>query len=1028
MGEQFALLHQAFIGAYYDVGFGQSSWLWLWYRPITIGFTIIFAILSIMKAEKIGKATYLVTCTILLLVLSLTHFSEIAIFVVILVILSMVTPKIGLRTKETAYSVIMSLILSNIISLVYLKIFGSKAVTLNLELTAVLVVLSLLCIFLSSYTRRIRLKGTFNNKVLTSFALLIYGIVIVFWLTNYTSITEHIRSIITSPTGETLALPISVLPVLLGITGILTIPAIVLILSRYRNHSVVIFPIIFIIVLIIGKIITYLNINIVDMNYWERRLIPFLWFSGSIMASVTIIKITEFVRNKRVSARVSKPMRELIITVFIGTVVVTGILSTFLTIEYQLYNSSKYSLTSNEKMFIEALDDSSSNSSLLTLSSRMNSISEYSKINYVIGSFQHQIWPSISPEMPLNVLSGLNNSALIYLNDTDYSTIYKKGYEKGYVFSHLMNSNLADHKDLGFGNLIQIPPLSPPTANSNMVLILPNDNIDQSYNAYHILAGSKFNFTTANIFDIQTIKKADILIAPSKEIAFMIADLREIYNLAFTNLIILNLDDYSWDNSINSVDFDDGNNFSDTLILKTSEDNVKYDLIINRSFSHGLNLNKYDFIVLNWNNINSHKGTTLQFISTPDNYFQFEIRDTGEGDREILLPISELAKRMFLNNYLVTSSVKGIPNWANINSIHLNSSSNSAVPNVNLDNLSAVQTTFANKIYFNHDNKTKSISIKGAMVPTIADEGYNHLVNFSKGIPFISKIAFDGFNVYKVDAFQLLQNLNLNANSHLELLSAFREVMDSLELNYPKYRSEGTNPNILVSGGVSAFRNAVGHNLTVNSASASVLVKDPQILTIVDGDRYDLPNLKQIIPIDSSSFEGKSGKGIIHGFSGFYSTVNFPEKSEIKFIGSPTRLLLVFDDESPSIIEGNNVTFKVDSADIISRNPSITIRGQANFSDFYSYGDLYKKIKVLGKDLTTEGTVNLKVQYSDQFVVGKTSIDGDIINPISTYYSDIENGQFINKSSIGIVFGLICIFIGYLILIRKRDDKIWNSP
>ena len=53
------IFYNSFIGTYYDVGMGQSSWLWLWFRPVTVGFTILFILFYFLRLENLSKKLYI---------------------------------------------------------------------------------------------------------------------------------------------------------------------------------------------------------------------------------------------------------------------------------------------------------------------------------------------------------------------------------------------------------------------------------------------------------------------------------------------------------------------------------------------------------------------------------------------------------------------------------------------------------------------------------------------------------------------------------------------------------------------------------------------------------------------------------------------------------------------------------------------------------------------------------------------------------------------------------------------------------
>ena len=171
-------------------------------------------------------------------------------------------------------------------------------------------------------------------------------------------------------------------------------------------------------------------------------------------------------------------------------------------------------------------------------------MTEYQLFNHNIGYYSDLIWPSSSPELPMNILSGLNSSAIVFLSNQDLFEIITRGYGNGYLASHVLENAPEIEKNSSLGKIIQIPRLSPPTSSSDMVLILPNEASKSQYYAYDILSLGQYNFTTAWLSDISTIKKAKTLVVPNEEIANTIIESKNDLDLNFKNLIILNLDGY----------------------------------------------------------------------------------------------------------------------------------------------------------------------------------------------------------------------------------------------------------------------------------------------------------------------------------------------------------------------------------------------------------------------------------------------------------------------------------------------------
>jgi len=109
ISEYFDFLITVRNATYWDVLFGQGPWLWFWFRPLTIGFTIFFVMLYLMKQENFSKSIFIVVSSLVLLTLGQIHLPELIIFSVLIFALAIFFPKIKLRLKETVISTLIAI-------------------------------------------------------------------------------------------------------------------------------------------------------------------------------------------------------------------------------------------------------------------------------------------------------------------------------------------------------------------------------------------------------------------------------------------------------------------------------------------------------------------------------------------------------------------------------------------------------------------------------------------------------------------------------------------------------------------------------------------------------------------------------------------------------------------------------------------------------------------------------------------------------------------------------------------------------
>ena len=528
--DSYRLLISSHFATLWDIGFGQSFWLWYWFRPITVGMTIFLVLLYLMKQYDISSRNYVILCSLSILTLSQVHFPELIVFIILLPILGLLRPNIKVRLLLTFISLFIGLGSSAVITYVFRIFFNSEFQPNSLGLLPALAILTAVGFFLVLFTKRPKISFRFNSTYITSIVLFVYFVLLLYWFTG----TDDFMYIQIS---KIFSVPPQFYPMLLGIVGFFAILGSIFIIKKHRDHPIIIFPIFFVLAIIFGRVITFLNANIIETNYWERRIIPFVFVSASMLAPLIILKILSY--KERIGYRFE--IKNLWKVVFISFLVLGGTLSMFLSIEEQILFTQKFALTDGEKKAKDPLDSADPYSTLLTVTKRSRDIARYAVFGQIIDSNRYELWSSKNPELPLEILSSLNSSSMIYLGEKDQQEIEDK-YKNGYIASHFLKvAPIIDEYDEG--KILQLPRLSSPSSNSDTVLVLPEHN-DNYYYAYDVLSLGGYNYTVSLLTDINTIGKSNTVITPTEEVALKLMDYKEEYNLKFEKLIVLNLKGY----------------------------------------------------------------------------------------------------------------------------------------------------------------------------------------------------------------------------------------------------------------------------------------------------------------------------------------------------------------------------------------------------------------------------------------------------------------------------------------------------
>ena len=204
---------------------------------------------------------------------------------------------------------------------------------------------------------------------------------------------------------------------LLGIVGVFAIPGIVLVAKKYRSQPIIIFVVLFLLVIVVGRVITYVNADFVFSDYCERRMIPLVYVSASLLAPIAVLRLINRIKEEQqqqkqqqegeekkrwIAIKHLKYLKNTLIVIILSFLVLGGILSTFLSTEYQILDISKYTLTNNEINLQSALNNVNPYSTLLTVTGRSMNVAEYYVLGSIVNYYRYQLWPSESPELPLH--------------------------------------------------------------------------------------------------------------------------------------------------------------------------------------------------------------------------------------------------------------------------------------------------------------------------------------------------------------------------------------------------------------------------------------------------------------------------------------------------------------------------------------------------------------------------------------------------------------------------------------------------
>ncbi len=260
-----------------------------------------------------------------------------------------------------------------------------------------------------------------------------------------------------------------------------------------------------------------------------------LFVPVAILAPLLVLKLLDG-KNKMTSLKKTKDLWKV---AFLASIVVTGVFSAFLTFEYQILLTEKNMITTEELGLLETLQGADPYSSLLVVTERTRSVAEAGMFGQVLDANRLALWDWSTPEMPLNAISSLNGPIIFFLTDRDKNIISRE-YSDGYLGSHLekIASYLSNENE---DPVTYLPKLSPPVSQSSTVLVLPEEQ-NHIYHVYDFLSIGNYNYTTALLHDMETIRHANVLIVPNEKIGIQLMEVRHEYGLKFDKMVVFNLD------------------------------------------------------------------------------------------------------------------------------------------------------------------------------------------------------------------------------------------------------------------------------------------------------------------------------------------------------------------------------------------------------------------------------------------------------------------------------------------------------
>jgi len=510
---QLDLLRMAYDATYADIGYGISTNLWLYgFIAMTASFTIFFTLLYLLKCRNIPKTPLMLLASVLVIAIYFIHPPELVTFTMLLAVLAFLGQRNDLRLDELLSSTFVGLV-----GIIIVSLFMASSLSRVPLLPYVPIVLISL-VALVYLLKLMKWNGVRARKQSHFISFFAYALIIcsLAGLLAWPPLKEDFSMI---DVGHTFLVPWFFHPLRLGVVGLLGLLGMIVIAERYSESTVVVFPFLFITAWVMGRVVSFVNVSFLYTGYSEWRFLFFSFAAASIMSTLFL----KHIETKKILPNKSSA-RTCLNSFLIGLLVLSGVSSTFLTIEKRIFSTDeKRLLEENELDAISFLSSTFTNQKpapLLTVTYQSASALEFVPSPWVEKQIQPVIWSPEYPEIPLTFLYNLRfPPSYIYLHQRDLEAISRMNFQNGYVARHLLETTTKVYADSGI-KIYKLPNGVPPLPNGKSTLVTPsNESLSETdFLASYILSLGGYNYTRMLESDPE-IPEKDTLIFPSDSIA-----------------------------------------------------------------------------------------------------------------------------------------------------------------------------------------------------------------------------------------------------------------------------------------------------------------------------------------------------------------------------------------------------------------------------------------------------------------------------------------------------------------------------
>lgn len=470
-----------------------------WFVPLSVSFIMFIAALLLLLTKQVPKRLFIPLYTALILGMYFTHASEALTFAILISVYAFISraPKGSIQLTEALISSLLAFSIAVAFTLYVYLYWQVKVSNPSIPLTP-LTSLTLSIVFLIvGLIWRLEILPRFhftmkflkNRKFFTS----ISSLLIVIYLFGFVS-WIFIDAFNTSAFYDVGVTPWFIYPLMLGVVGLFSILAIRYINTLTQYQGIVIISVSILTILVLGRLVSFININYLITGYWEKRFLSFLFLLCCLIAPIPLIKFSEQIQtlNKR------KFMRNWSLMGIVSLIVLVGFSTTILQSIYWfgITNESTRILSKNESQalsFLKNVLERDQHAFVITPTdtSKMNLV--FAAPGYIF-SLPMVPFSAKYPDVPLIALSAHNlDHAYIYLHarDLNFLRLQPSGWLASHAFS-LMPTVFSN----GEVTILNATKVTYPSPKSDTTVLIPSESQNDAWMfAYDIVSESGKNYT-----------------------------------------------------------------------------------------------------------------------------------------------------------------------------------------------------------------------------------------------------------------------------------------------------------------------------------------------------------------------------------------------------------------------------------------------------------------------------------------------------------------------------------------------------